>query len=87
MLIFIVLDTCSRPANDVSNILFGFGHVFTRVPQSVQSRVAEVGSLSAMAKMAIKTIAKRVLAIFATNTTFLRLIANLEIKRNMKCNM
>ena len=46
-------------------------------------RVAEVGSLSARAKLAIKTFVKRIFAIFATNTSFLRIIANLN-QYNMK---
>ena len=42
-------------------------------------RVAEVGSLSARAKMATKVFVRRVFAIFATNASFLRVIANLQI--------
>ena len=44
-----------------------------------QSRVAELGSLSSGAKMAIKTFGKRVFIVFATNKSFLRVIANLQI--------
>ena len=40
-------------------------------------RVAENGSLSARAKMAIKTFVKRVFTFFATNASFLCVIANL----------
>ena len=52
-------------------------------------RVAEVGSLSVGAKVAIKikTFVRRVLAIFATNASFLRVIANLQIKLSIICNM
>ena len=42
-------------------------------------RVAEVGSLSAGAKMALKVFVRRLFAIFATNASFLRVITNLQI--------
>ena len=42
------------------------------------SRVAEVGSLSARAKEAVKVFGKRIFTIFARNELFLRLIANLQ---------
>ena len=42
-------------------------------------RVAEVGSLSSGAKMVMKIFVKRVFTIFATNASFLRIIANLLI--------
>ena len=45
----------------------------------VTCRVAEVGSLSARAKMAIRILVKRVVTIFTTNSSFLRVIANLQI--------
>ena len=41
-------------------------------------RVAELGSLSSGAKMALKIFVKRVLIIFASNALFLRVIANLQ---------
>ena len=41
-------------------------------------RVAELGSLSSGAKMAMKIFVKRVFTIFATNASFLREIANLQ---------
>ena len=41
-------------------------------------RVAELGSLSSGAKMAIKIFFKRIFTIFATNASFLRVIANLQ---------
>ena len=47
--------------------------------QRVQSRVAELGSLLSGAKMAMKIFVKRVFTIFATNASFLRVIANLQI--------
>ena len=43
---------------------------------SVVSRVAGLGGLSAGAKMALKPFVKRVFTIFATNTSFLRVISN-----------
>ena len=55
----------------------------------VAVRVAEVGSLSARAKMAIQIFVRHVFAIFATNTSFLRIIANLQIYCSMQfmpCN-
>ena len=42
-------------------------------------RVAELGSLSSGAKMALEIFVKRVFTIFATNASFLRVIANLQI--------
>ena len=45
---------------------------------SVRTRVAEFGSLSSMAKMAMKIFVKRVFTIVATNALFLRIIANLK---------
>ena len=44
-----------------------------------QYRVAELGSLSSGAKMAMKISVKRVFTIFATNGSLLRIIANLQI--------
>ena len=44
-----------------------------------QYRVAELGSLSSGARMAMKIFVKRVLTIFATNASFLRVITNLQI--------
>ena len=44
----------------------------------LSSRVAELGSLSSGAKMAMKISVKRVFAIFASNASFLRGIANLQ---------
>ena len=41
-------------------------------------RVAELGSLSSAAKMAMKIFVKRVFTIFASNASFLRVIANLQ---------
>ena len=40
--------------------------------------VAELGSLSSGAKMAMKIFVKRVFTIFASNASFLRVIANLQ---------
>ena len=40
-------------------------------------RVAENGSLSARAQLAVQIFIKRVFTIFATNASFLRIIANL----------
>ena len=42
------------------------------------TRVAELGSLSSGAKMAMKMFVKRVFTIFASNASFLRVIANLQ---------
>ena len=42
-------------------------------------RVAGLGRLSAGAKMAMRPFVKRVFTIFATNASFLRVIANLQI--------
>ena len=40
------------------------------------ARVAELGSLSSGAKMAMKTFVKRIFTIFESNASFLRVIAN-----------
>ena len=42
------------------------------------ARVAELGGLSSGAKMAMKNFVKRVFTIFASNASFLRVIANLQ---------
>ena len=42
-------------------------------------RVAELGSHLSGAKMAIKIFFKRIFTIFATNASFLRVFANLQI--------
>ena len=48
--------------------------------------VAELGSLSSGAKMVMKIFVKRVFTIFATNASFLRVIANLQILLSKICN-
>ena len=53
---------------------------------AVLGRVAEVGSLSARAKMATTIFVRRVFAIFATNASFLRAIANLQLQFITICN-
>ena len=50
-------------------------------------RVAELGSLSSGAKMAMKIFVKRVFTIFATNASFLRVITNLQIELTKICNI
>ena len=45
----------------------------------LELRVSELGSLSSGAKMAMKVFVKRVFIIFASNASFLRVIANLQI--------
>ena len=47
-------------------------------PNIPQNRVAELGSLSSGAKMAMQIFVKRLFTIFATNAPFLRKIANLQ---------
>ena len=49
--------------------------------------VAELGSLSSGAKMAMKIFVKRVFAIFATNESFLRVIPNLQNQLGKICNI
>ena len=44
----------------------------------VDLRVAELGSLSSGEKMAMKILVKRVFTIFASNASFLCVIANLQ---------
>ena len=61
------------------------------VSSTVQSthcaRVAELGSLSSGAKMAMKIFVKRLFTIFASNASFLRVIANLQNKLSEICNI
>ena len=45
----------------------------------IQARVAELGSLSSGAKMAMTIFVKRAFTIVGTNALFLRVIANLQI--------
>ena len=45
----------------------------------IASRVAELGSLSARAKIATTVFVRHILAVLATNALFLRVIANLQI--------
>ena len=51
------------------------------------SRVAELGSFSLGAKMAMKIFVKRVFTIFTTNAAFLRVIANLQTELSEICNI
>ena len=53
----------------------------------VLSRVAEVGSLSARAIWPTKIFVKSIFAIFVTNASFLRVIANFQILVSMICNI
>ena len=48
--------------------------------------MAEVGSLSARAKMPIQIFVKRVFTIFAKNASFLHVIANLQYMQYIPCN-
>ena len=50
-------------------------------------RVAEHGSLSSGAKLAMKIFVKRVFKMFASNASFLRVIANLQNKLGEICNI
>ena len=52
--------------------------VGVRTAEYPTTRVAELGSLSSGAKMAMKIFVKRVFTIFASNALFLRVIANLQ---------
>ena len=51
---------------------------YVKVTVPVYARVAELGSLSSGAKMAMKTFVKRVFTIFVSNALFLRVIAKLQ---------
>ena len=48
-------------------------------PIIITTRVAGLGRLSAGANMAMKPFVKRVITIFATNASFLRVISNFRI--------
>ena len=55
-------------------------HSFDPKPSHIwDNRVAEVGSLSARVKMATKVFVRCIFAIFATNASLLRVIANVKI--------
>ena len=56
--------------SEFSALLVGFELPYTRV--------AELGSLSSGAKMAMKIFVKHVFTTFASNASFLRVIANLQ---------
>ena len=60
---------CANPGRIVRKVCHHF---------ALQRRVAELGSLSSRAKMAMKIFVKRVFTIFASNASFLRVIANLQ---------
>ena len=49
--------------------------------------MAELGSLSSGAKMEMKIFVKRVFTIFASNASFLRVIANLQNELSEICNI
>ena len=55
-----------------------FTGTITTACLDLKTRVAELGSLSSGAKMAMKIFVKRVFTIFASNASFLRVIANLQ---------
>ena len=55
----------------------GSGRVLKKT--SGTNRVAELDSLLSGAKMVMKIFGKRVFTIFATNASFIRVIANLQI--------
>ena len=52
-----------------------------------KSRVAELGSFSLGAKMAMKIFVKRIFTIFASNASFLRVIASLQNELSEICNI
>ena len=53
----------------------------------VSDRVEELGSLSLGAKMAMKNFVKRAFTIFASNASFLRIIANFQNELSEICNI
>ena len=57
------------------------------IMMSPVSRVAELGSLLSGAKVAMKIFVKRVFTIFASNASFLRVIANLQNLLSEICNI
>ena len=72
----------SRPYQNIAQILFTKAKerhsIQTLDSEWVPSRVAELGSLSSGAKMAMKIFVKRVFTIFTSNASFLRVISNLQ---------
>ena len=77
-----VINAQSPNAYCAINAQYTMCHQGTMPP----TRVAEVGSLSTNAKIAIKKFVMRIFAIFATNSLFLRVIANLQIQFRRICN-
>ena len=63
-----------------SVLLYFAQHQVTANINLIRYRVAELGSLSSGAKIAMKIFVKHVFTIFATNAAFLRIIANLQIQ-------
>ena len=58
--------------------LFPMGSQYHSSFNADGGRLAELGSLSSGAKMAMKIFVKRVFTIFVSNASFLRVIANLQ---------
>ena len=64
---------------EINNCINHFLHIsFSDNILTISNRVAELGSLLSGAKMAMKIFVKRVFTIFASNASFLRVIANLQ---------
>ena len=62
----------------ITNLFFSKSKGNSSGYKEFPGRVAELGSLSSGAKMAMKIFVKRVFTIFASNASFLRVIANLQ---------
>ena len=76
-MIFLFFVLCITQVNWQDFFPLKLSHTFK--VNDVDVRVAELGSLSSGAKMAMKIFVKRVFTIFAINASFLRKIANLQI--------
>ena len=73
------ITSTDRQGCELWNVGKPVGQRFRIRKKALVFRVAEVGSLSLGAKMAMQIFVKRVFTIFATNASFLCAIANLQI--------
>ena len=75
-----IVPNINSLVNIMLNVVKNIPFFFLQINQlMLPIRMAEVGSLLARVKMAIKIFVKRVFTIFATNASFLRVIAHLHI--------
>ena len=73
-----IVPNINSLVNIMLNVVKNIPFFFLQINQlMLPIRMAEVGSLLARPKMAIKAFVKHIFTIFATNASFLHVIANL----------